>query len=147
MRKRILILCSILLASVAFAGPTSLQFTRSDDESFAKWERNGVRYITYDAGVLAAIDKLLERKYDASIHHANLGNKYAELGRAHGALAREQPSVSRDRKRKALEQRRRELDQLRQQLERRQTESAKAVDDALDALFERAVREGKARRR
>lgn len=164
MRTFVLILCSILIAVPVAAGTTSLQITRSTTgDSYAKWERNGVRYITYDESLLDAIDQLSEqRRAHAELgrKHADLGRDYAAHGREHARLARELARASDGRKRaieadlRAIERKQRELETRRNrlELERKQLEktrdvSSDAFDDRMDELFERAVREGKAKRR
>lgn len=162
MRTLVLILCLLLIALPVAAGTTSLQITRKSNDSFAKWERNGVRYITHDESVLAAIDRLVEQKRahaELGRKHADLGRDYADHGREHARLARERSRASDGRKReieadlRASERKQRELESRRSrlELERKQLEKTRdsfreTFDDRMDQLFERAVREGKAKR-
>lgn len=159
MRTLVLILCFILAALPMAAGTTVLHISRDDDgDSYAKWERNGVRYITRDESVLDAIDKALEYKQGLSREHSALGRRHTALGREHARLGREHARLGRgerneERQReleaemRRLEQKQRDLESERRQLETKRNAAARELDDAMDELFERAVREGKATRR
>ncbi len=144
-----------------------LNVIRTDDDYFAEWERDGVRYITRDASVLDEIEDALAARNEISKAHAALGRRHAELGREHAALGRELARIARERTRmrtqerereleraqvvaegqqRVLEQRQRELEREQQELDQRRERVQRDADDAIDRIFERAIRDGKARR-
>ena len=148
-----------------------LHIVRDDDDHYARWERNGVRYVTRDAAVLAEIEKALEPQRSYANAHRELGRKHRELGREHAALGREHARLGREharasrvsdselrqrdferkqqeleRKQQALERRQQQLEREQQRLEATQKKFERDHDRAIDAIFERAVRNGKARR-
>lgn len=151
----IAILLSVWTAVTALAGTTAvhrserivtgggstqtlLQIVRNDDDSFVRWERNGVRYITRDRGVIAAVEKAFERHTRVSREHAALGRKHAALGREHAALGREHARLGREHARAArrdhwtseieAEARRRDFEAQQRTLERKQEELERKQD-------------------
>ena len=154
---------------------TSITIIREDDDYFAKFERNGVRYVTRDAGVLAEIEKALEEKRGTSAEHRELSRRHRELGREHSALGREHSRLGREhsrldreassaadleRRRRALEEeqraleakqrgledRQRALEAEQRKLEERQRGMEKEANREIEQIFERAAREGKAKK-
>jgi hypothetical protein len=144
-----------------------LNVIKTDDDYFAEWERYGVRYITRDAAVLEDIENALAPRNEISKAHAKIGRRHAALGREHAALGREHARVAREharigteeseremervqreleRKQQVLEERQQELEREQQELERRQERIQRDADAAIDRIFERAVKDGKARR-
>ncbi len=151
MRMRLAALFLVVLAAtLAVAGVhrshwvssndhTSITIIREDDDYWAKFERNGVKYFTRDAGVLAQIETALEKHRRVSAAHAELGRRHRELGREHAAhgreharLGREHSRLSREasrdgsnaadieRRRRALEEEQRGLESQQRALEDRQ---------------------------
>jgi chromosome segregation ATPase len=174
----------LLISAFLFAGTTTTRTTTEDGHrtqlrlvrdgdghrTFATWERDGIRYITHDANVMAALDEALEAQRVITRDHTELARRQAELGRQHAELGREHAELGRryaevgraaaSGNRADLDARRRELDaamaaldRKRRDLDREQRELGSAphrdghsVDDAVDAIFARALREGKAAR-
>jgi len=150
-----------------------LNIIEDDGTHYATWENNGVRYRTEDPGVLAKIEAALAAQRDYSRKHSEVGRKHSELGREHSALGREHSKLGREHSRLArssaadvearqrdlerqqrdLELKQRELERRQQDLERQQHELERTrqhhehdTDAKLDEIFQRAVKEGKARR-
>jgi chromosome segregation ATPase len=145
-------------------------------ERWASLEVDGVRYRTEDPGVLAQIEKAMEAHREVAREHSRLGRRHSELGREHSQLGREHSRlgrehsrVSRDRdlgereveqrqreleaeqrkleeKQRELESRQRELESEQRDLERRQRDTERAMHGELEKIFERAAREGKAKK-
>ena len=129
-----------------------------DDPDYATWERNGVRFITFDAGVIAQLDEIVARKSNVESEHAGLRRQLEAVRREHEALGREQERIARQgnveaaqrellRKQRVLDQRQRDLEEQQRRLDQKQRDGERKTDDAIDALFERAVASGKAKRR
>lgn len=104
--------------------------------------------------------------------HSDLGREHSELGREHSRLGREHSRLGREASRRGgddrelerqqravedkqrdleakqrrLEDRQRELEQKQRDLEARQRAAERESFPALEQIFERAVREGKAKR-
>jgi chromosome segregation ATPase len=144
-----------------------LNIIRTDDDYYATWERDGVRYITRNAAVLAEIEEALDPQQELSKAHSALGRRHSELGREHSALGREHSRLGREYSRSHSEERQRELERMQQDLERKQQELEKRQHGLeleqqelerkqqtlereshakIDRIFERAVNEGKAKR-
>jgi uncharacterized membrane protein YccC len=145
----------------------SLSIIKTDDDYWATWERNGVRYITRDAAVLAQIEEALDPKQERSKSHTELSRRHAALGREHAALGREHARLGREfsharseerhrelermqrdlaRKQQELERRQQGLEREQQELERKQQGLEREANAKIDRIFERAIQEGKARR-
>ena len=142
-----------------------IRVVREDDgDNYATFTRNGVRYITTDAGVLAEIEKAMEAHRRFSQEHSRIGRKHSEIGREHSRIGREHSKLGREMSRtgvtpeierrqreleaeqRKLEDRQRALEGEQRELEAQQRASEKDVEKSLKSIFERAVREGKAKR-
>src|SRR5215212_5213678 len=97
-----------------------LNVIKTDDDYFAEWEKDGVRYITRDAAVLDEIEDALAARTDISKAHAALGKRHAELGREHAALGREHARIAREHARIRTEESEREMERAQRELERQQ---------------------------
>lgn len=151
MRMRLAALLLVVVAStLAFASVhrshwvssndyTSITIIREDDDYWATFEKNGVKYFTRDASVLAELETTLQKHRKVSDAHAELGRRHAELGRDHAALGREHARRGRDharlsrealrdgsnsadieRRRRALEEEQRRVEAQQRTLEDRQ---------------------------
>ena len=110
MRLVAVVLVVVLAATLAIAGThrstwsssndhTSISIIRDDDDYWATFERNGVKYLTRDASVLAEIEKALESKREVSGEYSELSRRHRELGREHAALGREHSRLGREHSR------------------------------------------------
>jgi len=143
----------------------SIHIVREDDgEEWASFERNGVRYVTTDSDVLAEIEKAMEKHREFSRAHSRLGRQHSELGREHSRLGREHSRIGRAASRNGmtaeLEQQQRELEEEQRKLEKKQRaledqqreleEKQRVAENdanrAIEKIFERAIRAGKAKR-
>ncbi|HEX6083670.1 MAG TPA: hypothetical protein VF266_04035 [Thermoanaerobaculia bacterium] len=145
----------------------SLSIIKTDDDYWATWELNGKRYITRDKAVLAAVEEALDPKKQFSQAHAAIGRRHAEIGREHAAIGREHARLGREfsrvksedrqrelermqhdleRKQQELERRQQRLEREQQELERKRQALERESHAKIDRIFERAVREGKAKR-
>ncbi|HVG25925.1 MAG TPA: hypothetical protein VND45_17340 [Thermoanaerobaculia bacterium] len=145
----------------------TISIIKVDDDYYATMERDGIRYITRDPRVLAEIEESLDPQREISNAHAELGRRHAELGREHAALGREHAALGREHSRARSDERQRELERMQQELERkqqalerkqqrledeqhelerRQQAREHESEEKIDRIFERAVREGKAKR-
>ncbi|HVG25712.1 MAG TPA: hypothetical protein VND45_16265, partial [Thermoanaerobaculia bacterium] len=145
----------------------SISIIKTDDDYWATWEHDGKRYITRDRGVLAQIEEAYDPQQKISKAHAEIGRRHAEIGREHAAIGREHAALGREfsrvrsedrqrelerkqqdleRKQQALERRQQGLEREQQELERKQQAMEREVNAKLDRIFERAVKEGKAKR-
>lgn len=150
----------------------------SDGDTFASLRIDGVRYITRDPGVLAELEKAMEKQREISMdhsrlgrRHSDLGREHAELGREHARLGREHARLARERssggdaedierqqraleaeqrkledKQRALEDRQRDLEDEQRALEEKQRAAESDANREIEKIFQRAVREGTARR-
>ena len=125
----------------------------SDGDSWASFERDGVRYMTRDASVLAKLDNAMKAHTDLGRAHAELGRKHAELGREHAALGRQYSRARTDEERESLEAQQEKLEQRQQkledeqhELERKQEAAGRESRRAIERIFNDAVRDGKAHR-
>ncbi len=146
-----------------------------DGDYFAEYERDGVRYRTTDRTVLAQLEKALEAHRQISQEHSRLGRQHSELGREHSALGREHSRLGREHsllarqgdsaeaerrrreleaeqrgleaKQRKLEDRQRALESEQRALESRQRIAEKSKQRAIEEIFERAAREGKAKKK
>jgi chromosome segregation ATPase len=144
----------------------------SNGDSYATFERDGVRYITRDPRVLEDLAEAYAEQREISRDHAELGRRHAALGREHAALGREHARIGReharlhhrtgdyeerqraleelqrklDRKQQELERRQQELEREQRELERRQNAVDRKADKDVEKIFERAIRDGKAQR-
>ena len=153
------------LATAAFAGDRSINIHIADDGAgHASWTRDGVRYETGDRDVLDAIDAAMRRPRDLAHEQREAARKQRDLGREQARIAREHARAAREHARtgdeESLEQVQRDLESLQAKLEAQQEElerQREALDERrrlyedevnreLDAIFAKAVREGKARR-
>ncbi len=158
---------------------TSISIVREDDDYWATFERNGVRYFTRDASVLAQIEQALEEKRGTSKEHSELSRRHSELGREHSAIGREHSRLGREHSRLAhdasrdgskaadlerrqraleeeqraleakqrdLEKRQRGLEEQQRKLEQRQRATEGEANREIEKIFERAAREGKAKK-
>jgi hypothetical protein len=147
-----------------------IQIVRTDDEHWASYTRDGVRYVTTDSSVLEDIDKAMEKHRRIGREHAELGRKHAELGRDHAELGREHARLGREHarlarsgdedaqraleaeqrkledKQRVLEDRQRKLEAEQRELERKQKTVERESYRDIQQIFERAVREGRAKR-
>ena len=148
-----------------------LNIVKTDDDYFATWEHNGKRYVTRDASVLAEIEAALAPHRELSKEHSAFGRRHSELGREHSKIGREHSRLAREHSRAAregnVEARQRELEAMQRELERKQHELERRqrdlerqqrdleaqqrtyereADRKIDAIFERAARNGKAKR-
>lgn len=145
--------------------------TEEGERDYAMWKRDGVEYVTYDASVITELREALQDQTAISRKHAELGRRHAALGRDHASLGRDHASLGRDharlgrsgnyeaqreferkqreleRKQQELERQQRALEREQQELERQQRKAERDADEAIERVFERAVREGKAKRR
>ena len=145
----------------------SISIIKTDDDYWATLERDGERYITRDRAVLAQIEDALDPKQKFSKAHAEIGRRHADIGREHAAIGREHARLGQEFARARSEERHRELERMQQDLERKQQElerrqqglereqqelerKKQAVEREtnakIDRIFERAVKEGKAKR-
>lgn len=153
MRMRLAALfLTVVAATLAFASVnrshwvssndhTSITIIREDDDYWATFEKNGVKYFTRDASVLAELETALEKHRRHSDAHRELGRRHRELSREHAArgrdharLGREHARLSRaarrdgsnaaelERRRRALEEEQRRLESQQRVLEERQRE-------------------------
>ena len=154
---------------------TDIQIVREDGgEQWASYKRDGVRYVTTDPTVLAEIDKAMEKHRELSRAHSRLGRQHSELGREHSALGREHSRLGREysrlarnageaeaerlqrdlersqrtleAKQRELEDRQRELENKQRELEEKHRVAERDAYRAIEKIFERAVRDGKAKR-
>lgn len=154
---------------------TEIRIVReSDGDNFATFRRDGIRYRTTDADVLAEIDKVMAKQRGVSREHAELGRRHAQLGREHAQLGREHARAAREHERLARRAGEKDLERLQRELEKEQREieanqrkleerqraleaqqrdveskqrlSERDARRAIEQLFERAVREGKAKK-
>ncbi|HEV3486759.1 MAG TPA: hypothetical protein VG106_15205, partial [Vicinamibacterales bacterium] len=154
---------------------TRLEIVReSSGDSYATFERDGVRYITRDRQVLGDLEDAFAEQRAISEEHAALGRRHAALGREHAEIGREHARIGREHARlhragdvETREERERELEELQRRLERKQDElerkqqelereqrelerRQKAIDresdKTIEKIFERAIRDGKATR-
>ena len=150
-----------------------IEIVRTDNEHWASYKRDGVRYVTRDAAVLAQIEKAMEKHHAISREYSELGRRHSELGREHSQLGREHSRLGREQSRLAgagsvdterrrreledeqrkledqqrtLEDRQRELESKQHELESRQRIAESDAYREIGKIFERAVREGKAKR-
>lgn len=166
-----------LLAPLAFAhsthrshmveddGSTRIEVVReSDGEQWASFEKNGVRYLTTDASVIAEIDKAFAKHREISLEHSRLGRRHSELGREYSRLGREHSRIGREASRSGmtedlerqqrelekeqqkLEDKQRALEEEQRELEEKQSAAEKDATRAIEKIFEEAIRSGKARR-
>ena len=169
------ILCSLIAATapahhthsthiVNTTDRSEIRVIRDDDDYWGTYKRDGVTYITRDASVLAEIDRAMDKHREISREHSRLGRRHSELGREHSQLGREHSRIGREmsrngssrelereqekleEKQRALELRQQELEREQNKLEEKQRAEEKQMDRALEAIFERAVRDGKAKR-
>lgn len=188
MRIRSILLC-LLLAAVPLAFARSTHRTHivntdtdtevrlvreSDGDSWASFERGGVRYVTHNTAVVAEVEKALEAHRELSEEHSRLGRRHSDLGREHAALGREHARLGREHarlarrastsdvereqraleaeqrkledKQRALEDRQRDLEQQQRDLEAKQRAADRDTNRKVEQIFERAVKEGKAKR-
>ena len=145
----------------------SISIIKTDDDYWATWEHDGKRYVTRDGGVLAQIEEALDPKQQFSKAHAEIGRRHAEIGREHAAIGREHAALGREfsrstsearqrelerkqqdleRKQQALERRQQGLEREQQEVERKQQALERETNAKMDRIFERAVKEGKAKR-
>lgn len=147
-----------------------------DGDHWASMTIDGRRYRTTDPNVLAALEKSMEPHRELSREHSKLGRRHSELGREHSALGREHSRLgrehsrlSRDRdlserdvearrreleaeqrkledKQRKLEDRQRALESEQRTLEAKQRDTERDMHRDIEQIFERAVREGKAKR-
>jgi len=147
-----------------------------DGDHWASMTIDGRRYRTTDPNVLAELEKTMEPHRELSREHSKLGRRHSELGREHSALGREHSRLgrehsrlSRDRdltereadsrrreleaeqrkledKQRKLEDRQRELESEQRAVEAKQRETEQTMHRDVERIFERAVREGKAKR-
>lgn len=153
-------------------GEFEIQVIRDGDDAWATFKRDGVRYITRDESVIDAIDKAMEPQRELSQAHSELGRRHSELGREHSELGREHSRLGREHSRAgrdgvAGEERQRELEAEQRKLEDKQRkledkqraleDKQRALEDkqraierdvnvAIEKIFEKAIRDGKARR-
>lgn len=144
---------------------TEFEYVRtSDGEHWATLERNGVGWKITDPSVLAQIQKTMDKNHEISKEHSRLGQKHSELGREHSALGREHSRLGRtasrtgmtdeleaeqrklEAKQRKLEERQRALESEQRALESKQRAVERESRRALYEIFDRAIREGKARR-
>lgn len=146
-------------------GDVEYELVRSDDEHWAAFKRNGVRYVTTDPAVLAEIETAMEAHHELSREHSRLGRRHSQLGREHSRLGREHSRLGRaharggdvrelekeqrklEEKQRELESRQEELESEQRELEARQRVVERETNRDLERIFEKAVRDGKARRR
>jgi chromosome segregation ATPase len=150
-----------------------IEIVRGDSEHWASYKRNGVRYVTKDAAVLAQIEKAMEKHGAMSREYSELGRRHSELGREHSELGREHSRLGREHsrlgrvssveaerrqreleaeqrkledKQRTLENRQRELESKQNELESRKRAAESDAYREIGKIFERAVRDGKAKR-
>jgi len=140
MRIRLAVLAvAVLAATLAVADRTSITITTDDHGSWAKFERNGVEYFTRDRAVVAEIQAALDRNRQSAKGHGE-----AELDRRFRALEAERRAL--EAKMRELEQRQRDLEAERRTLESSSRSNEGTANRAVEQIFERAVREGKAKK-
>ena len=149
-----------------------IQVIRDGDDAWATFKRDGVRYITRDESVIDAIDKAMEPQRELGQAHSELGRQHSELGREHSELGREQSRLGREHsrasrdgvageerqreleaeqrkledKQRKLEDKQRALEDKQRALEDKQRAIERDVNEKIQKIFEKAVRDGKARR-
>ena len=175
MRILTTLLCSLIAATalahsvhrshiVNTTDRSEIRIVRDDDDYWATFKRDGVTYITRDASVLAEIDRAMDKHREISREHSRLGRRHSELGREHSKLGREHSRIGREmsrygssrelereqekleEKQRALELRQQDLEREQRKLEEKQRGVEREMDRELEAIFERAVRDGKAKR-
>src|SRR5687768_4887812 len=110
MRILTTILCSLLAATSLTGGHRShivntsdryeIRIVQDDDgDHWASLKRDGITYVTRDAGVLAEIDRAMEPYRKISRDHSRFGRKHSELGREHSELGREHSRLGREHSR------------------------------------------------
>ncbi|PYQ27953.1 MAG: hypothetical protein DMF56_17565 [Acidobacteria bacterium] len=135
---------------------TRISVVHDDDEHYATYEKNGVRYITRDLRVLEELETELERSSGYGREEARLGREEARLGREEAAIGREEAQLARsgddsEEARRRIEEKRRGIEEKRRDVERerRAVEEKRSTErgESLASIFERAVRDGRAERR
>jgi chromosome segregation ATPase len=182
---RSILLAFLLLLSLSAAAGSShrthivdddieLRIVRSDDEHWASYRNEGVRYRTSNASVLAELERALEPHRELGREHSRLGRKHSELGREHSRLGREHSRLGREHSRlsrerdlsdreverrrrdleeeqrkleaeqRKLEDRQRDLESEQREVERKRSALERDAYREIERIFERAAREGKA---
>lgn len=137
-------------------------------DRYAAFELDGVRYVITDEATLDKIADVIEPQVELGQKQAELGKKQAELGQEQAALgaqqarlgARQAGTRDSDRQRELAEQQRelaaeqrklgekqRELGDEQRELGAQQREAGRRAERELEKIFEKAVRDGIARRR
>jgi hypothetical protein len=129
---------AVLMATLVLAGDrTSMTIVKDDDDYWAKFERNGVEYVTRDRAVLAEIERAMEKNRGGSSNHTEIERQRRELERERRAL---------EAKMRDLERRQRDLEAEQRKVEAAGRAHAGDANRAIEQIFERAVREGKAKK-
>ena len=68
-------------------GGLDIEIVRGDDEHWASYKRDGVRYVTKDAAVLAQIEKAMEKHH--AISRVAESDAYREIGKIFERAVRE----------------------------------------------------------
>jgi hypothetical protein len=155
---------------------TELRIVReTDGRTYATWQRDGITFRTTDLTVIRALDESLAAQRALSANHSEFGRRHAALGREHAELGREHAELGRrhadlgraqargdaaeiearqrdleaaqakiERKQQELEQKLRDLDSQQSALQTKHDENF--TDEKIDEIFQRAVREGRAKR-
>jgi hypothetical protein len=134
---------------------TRISVVHEENEHYATFEKNGVRYVTRDPHVLEELEHALEHNSHGARDEARLAREEARIAREEAAIAREEARLARDgddseaarrrieEKRRAIEEKRRDLERERREIEEKRADES---NESLEAIFERAVREGHAER-
>ena len=164
--RKLLVLLALALAPLAFAHSTQSTTVVETDNgmrfeivrdsqagSFARFTRDGVRYMTRDSAVLAKLDKACARDTSVGREHAALGRRHAELGREQAELGRQLAHARSDEERSSIEARQRKLDEKQRalddedrELESKQKTTEHDMNRDLERIWDEAIHDGVANR-
>jgi hypothetical protein len=141
---------------------TRISVVHEEHEHYATFEKNGARYITRDASVLEELERALEHNSHGAREEARVAREEARIAREEAAIAREEARLAREEarlardgadseaarhrieeKRRGIEEKRRDLERERREIEKKRADES---NESLEAIFQRAVREGHAER-